>query len=409
MRKSKINWSAVDWSKPNKQIVNELGVTKAYVSKKRGELAPYDQKARNTDWSNVDWSKSTKVLADELGLTRNYVGVMRKKYAPQTLYCSNQKGRIGRRLFEPVEFITPSGQKVSISNIREFVRNNQELFSPKDIETKVVKDGYNTTKLYTIAESALSMLKRGMYKSGTWKGWRLASLPDVSKQNRQRWKNVNWTKSTTSIAEELGVTLSFVSVMRAKYAPETRAFMKPQVEIRLSNKYDWTQIDWSKSNTQIAKELGAAPGTVRKARQHYAKKTVYRGIDWERLDWGQDNHTLALKTGRSVGTIAKKRSLMVNNGLAKPNHNIIDRRKATSKVNRYTLQRVNGEVVWKGENLYDFVRNNPKLFDPADVVWKNKVKDNPKKGVYCYATKGLLDVASGRLRVWKGWILRKKR
>lgn len=363
---------------------------------------------KRINWSEVDWSKTSTELASELGCSKAHLSAMRGKFAPNTLYYNDTEGRKANRKFEAIQLLSPQGEVFFVENINEFVRNNPELFDRADAMLRITKNGKGFKK-YSVAANQLSMLKRGKYKKKEWKGWRLVGQPDKApKRNSERWRNVDWTRSSKDIAAEFGVVSSVVSEMRAKYAPDTRKFSWSKAKISLSKKYDWTQIDWSKSNSKIAEELGVAPSTVRKARRFYAKQTAYKDIDWEALDWNKDNHTLATETGRVVGTVARKRTEMSKKGIAPPNHVLIDRRRRQSRAKRYELQRVNGEVVWKGENLYDFVRNNPELFVSADIVWKNKVKNNPKKGLYCNATKGLLDVASGRSKAWKGWILRKK-
>lgn len=56
-------------------------------------------------------------------------------------------------------------------------------------------------------------------------------------------------------------------------------------------------------------------------------------------------------------------------------------------------------------NLCHFVRNNPHLFAPEDVLWKRRKSKKGLGSAYCKATAGLSNVRQGRARSWKGWSL----
>lgn len=67
------------------------------------------------------------------------------------------------------------------------------------------------------------------------------------------WAEVDWSKSNMEIAREMRTQHTQVWIARRRYAPET--VIKQRV-------YDWSAVDWSKSNTEIAKEIGAKYATV---------------------------------------------------------------------------------------------------------------------------------------------------
>ncbi|MDG6472118.1 hypothetical protein Q7523_08980 [Glaesserella parasuis] len=58
---------------------------------------------------------------------------------------------------------------------------------------------------------------------------------------------------------------------------------------------------------------------------------------------------------------------------------------------------------WEFTNLYNFVRNYPELFNPSNVKWKRQGEKRGTGGEYCNVTAGLLNVASGKTKSWKGW------
>lgn len=58
--------------------------------------------------------------------------------------------------------------------------------------------------------------------------------------------------------------------------------------------------------------------------------------------------------------------------------------------------------LFEGPNLSDFVRNNPDLFEPDDVVWKPQRPGG--RDINCRAVRGLSSIRTGRVNTWKGWV-----
>ena len=62
---------------------------------------------------------------------------------------------------------------------------------------------------------------------------------------------------------------------------------------------DWEKVDWSKSNSALAKQLKVSPGLISRKRGEYAPHTQkwrWQGgtgtIDWRHVDWGLSNPQL---------------------------------------------------------------------------------------------------------------------
>lgn len=93
----KHDWTKVDWSKSSITLAQEMGTCRTYVSKKRRQFAPHTSRPvksapRNRirprtkrDWSQVDWSLGNRELSQQLGLTRGYIFYMRKQHAPESI------------------------------------------------------------------------------------------------------------------------------------------------------------------------------------------------------------------------------------------------------------------------------------------------------------------------------------
>lgn len=86
----------------------------------------------------------------------------------------------GRR----ITFVAPSGEYFKTWNIAHFVRENENLFLPEDIEWKVrarknqLRQGATTGQKYCKAVNGLQHLARG--DNQTWKGWTLLSNTTLS-------------------------------------------------------------------------------------------------------------------------------------------------------------------------------------------------------------------------------------
>lgn len=65
-------------------------------------------------------------------------------------------------------------------------------------------------------------------------------------------------------------------------------------------------------------------------------------------------------------------------------------------------------VDYQGVNVSEFIRSNPGLFAPEDVIFHQYKKSTGPRALshHCRALGGLLSVLSGRRGSWKGWTVR---
>lgn len=153
---------------------------------------------------------------------------------------------------------------------------------------------------------------------------------------------------------------------------------------------DWSSVDWSKNNRELAELLNVAYGTVAKKR-------------WE------------LGFGGKAKTRAKK--VMLKSRYPNLARSHVLQQKATEKAKRsqksgrfetnihakkWKLTSPDNQV-YIVRNLYHFVRQNTHLFAPGDVVWKRRGGRRGAGGEYCNATAGLMNIPAGKAKSWKGW------
>lgn len=117
------------------------------------------------------------------------------------------------------------------------------------------------------------------------------------------WFEVDFSKSTKTLAEELGVGKSYVSLQRKRHAPET--LLKRSKKWREAvGRINWADVDWSKQNKELAKELGCDPSYVSHNRAHLAPETMKVERRWEACDWENlTDEEIAKKFNASPGTV----------------------------------------------------------------------------------------------------------
>lgn len=93
-------------------------------------------------------------------------------------------------------------------------------------------------------------------------GWRLAITAKRRHGRKNGYANVDWRKTNHDIATERGVSAEAVAQARWLHAPETAP--------RRVARTDWASIDWRKPVMQIAEETGRLYTTVSMAKRRYA-------------------------------------------------------------------------------------------------------------------------------------------
>lgn len=156
------------------------------------------------------------------------------------------------------------------------------------------------------------------------------------------------------------------------------------------SKIDWQGIDWTKTNAQIAQECGRAYNTVCKMRVKLGKS--HQGAKTPRKDKGISRPQPHLNR-------PEYRAIAVAKAKASPK---AGRFETNAKAKTWTLKSPDNKT-YTFANLMHFVRTNPHLFEPDDVVWRIK----PNGVEWCRASSGLAMLAR-RTRApasWKGWRL----
>lgn len=153
---------------------------------------------------------------------------------------------------------------------------------------------------------------------------------------------------------------------------------------------DWSSVDWSKNNRELAELLNVAYGTVAKKR-------------WE---LGKSGIALTRKTRKDKGIskttcipTKEQQQKAVKAAQASP---IAGKSEKNIHAKWWKLTSPDNQI-YVVRNLYHFIRQNTHLFAPADVIWKRKNGKRGTGGEYCNATAGLSNIPAGRAKSWKGW------
>jgi len=81
---------------------------------------------------------------------------------------------------------------------------------------------------------------------------------------------VDWSRSNSDLARELNVGRTHVAAMRRERAPDT---IGHNTGSKRASRF-WASVDWSLSNKEIAQKYGYNPGSVKRARRTYGKPKV---------------------------------------------------------------------------------------------------------------------------------------
>jgi hypothetical protein len=95
---------------------------------------------------------------------------------------------------------------------------------------------------------------------------RKISLRVVRARTRlSNWHLVDWSKTSTQIAKDRGVSVSTASAMRRKHAPHTIRCPKPKME-KTPTPSRWAGVDWTQRDSAIAAALGVSRQSVHRQR-----------------------------------------------------------------------------------------------------------------------------------------------
>jgi hypothetical protein len=204
---SKIDWASVDWTKRSSDIARLLNVTIDAVSRRRRQLASDTLSHRFRDWQNIDWSKTNKQLAAELGKAYNTIakkrcqleqsgkaikratrsdkgqkkpqmayGAVNQPLATAAARVSRKSGKFESNIHaKKWRIVSPSNQIFIARNLYQFVRDNSDLFLPKDVIFKRRCGKRGTGGEYC---NATSGLLQAASSGRHWKGWTCMKIED---------------------------------------------------------------------------------------------------------------------------------------------------------------------------------------------------------------------------------------
>ncbi len=172
------------------------------------------------------------------------------------------------------------------------------------------------------------------------------------------------------------------------------------MQVRSRNDSCWTSIDWTLSNTVIARENKCNVKTVAIWRDKAGRPRQHRLTEQNKRVMAE-GRKLALAQGKYDEEYTRKHADMA--GHPHGNDDLISAGHLAHGEDHF-LAGMHGIISPDGElfivkNLEHFVRTNSELFDQEDV----EVRRKPNGKRYCKAASRLQDVSAGRRRQWKGW------
>lgn len=128
---------------------------------------------------------------------------------------------------------------------------------------------------------------------------------------KHNWENIDWSKTDAAIARELGASPS--SVTRKRHALKI-APVQPRSKV--SERVNWRTQPWeTKNNREIAKDLGCSTALVSIKRSEYAKhleRPRHTNFAWKGQDWTETNEDIAKAKGLTLSAVAAARNRHAN-------------------------------------------------------------------------------------------------
>lgn len=129
------------------------------------------------------------------------------------------------------------------------------------------------------------------------------------------WEKLDWMKSDTQLGKELG--LAPLTVKRRRHALGIQAIWDHKSNLANVASVNWSNVDWTKSNVELSEELAVYRGTVREKRRVFGVATpltthlsYVASINWVSLDWSKTNKQLSLDLGVDSTTVAHHRAAL---------------------------------------------------------------------------------------------------
>lgn len=274
-KKVEDKWAGVDWSKPNKEIAELMGCSANSVSIKRHALGKENERKLYLRglYEKLDWSKSNSQLASETGEDCGRISYWRSKLAKPLV--ESAKNKQAREFFEGLDWTKrdcvlsqetgkPSSQlcfwRKKLGHSRGTGKTKHfgrwKLIDPTSIDFS--KYDSELAVIHGVSRERIRQLRKqaSLPSSKTIKKPTIGALSKIT-------KDFNWNRPNCEIAKELCCCATYISTLRklsgAAPSPKTRVYEK---------KYDYSNVDWSKSYAEISEELGCSIPTV----YNYKKK-----------------------------------------------------------------------------------------------------------------------------------------
>ena len=129
-------------------------------------------------------------------------------------------------------------------------------------------------------------------------------LPSLPLGPRQRdLSKVDWTKSDTEIARELSITRQGVSYHRQRLGASIPTRQPPPERIA------WSKLDWSMKNAELARQTGSNAQMIAQQRRRWSSLVVTVGPSrqfsdvFARADWSKSDAQLSQELGLRRSTV----------------------------------------------------------------------------------------------------------
>lgn len=201
------------------------------------------------------------------------------------------------------------------------------------------------------------------------------------KKKKINWQKVDWQKTNTELATELGYSSRHIANKR-------KELKMPNIPYKGFK--DWESLDWRLPDTELGKQIGYHPLSVAKKRKELGKPIYQNRIKpkskplpvkliefnknqakvWNNADWTKPDREIAEKINRTISSVGKKRKEL---GIEPVRVYDVDRWRTMD------WSKSNQEIMQETGVSMNTVRTNRRKFAPSQHKKPKKTRINWQK------------------------------
>lgn len=153
-----IDVKSINWDLSNREIARSLGVTPTLISyyRKQTHLRKFKREKYRIDWTTVDWTKPDYLIAEENNVTCPPVGTARRRFAPEHLRHASPSPQGLKRYQRKLDLERAAKEATAMRNAAVIYTADLISQSIKEDQERARRDMANLTTPYMTSALVMS-------------------------------------------------------------------------------------------------------------------------------------------------------------------------------------------------------------------------------------------------------------